>query len=144
PYIVSGQRWFSLRVTEQADGENHPIAMGATASTISKVTALSVVQSPQQSRTTSSKVRFRGRGFTDRTKPVYAHSLCHNRVEQTGLIGKPYGDCGLFSVRRRQFPMSQPRTGTWQVQFDQSPVYSDQSSPYTRIKINVARKPRRD
>jgi hypothetical protein len=132
PYIVSGQRWFTVRLSEK----NTPATAAAGRS---KVTALSVTQSPVKAPT-GSKVRFRGRGFTDRTLPVYAHYLFHAKVERTVLIGKPFGDCGQFSVRRRQFPISRPRTGTWVIQFDQGPHYSPQTSPFTQIKIVVTQK----
>src|SRR5262245_9471951 len=59
PYIAAGQRVFTLRLAEQS---NEKAAVSATA----KVTALSVTASPTRPRNTSTRVRFRGRGFTDR------------------------------------------------------------------------------
>jgi hypothetical protein len=135
PFIASGQRFFSLRLTEQSNKE-------ATVETQAKVTALSVTSSPVKPRNTSTRVRFRGRGFTNRLMPIYAHYVFNNRVRETVRIaGKPFGDCGQFSVRRRQFPFKNPRVGTWTVQFDQEQAYNPNALVYTRLKIVVTRKP---
>jgi len=134
PFIASGQRVFTLRLTE------HDNAAG-TVSTQSKVTALSVTSSPSRPRNTSTRVRFRGRGFTDRLTPIYAHYVFNNRVRETVRIGKPFGDCGQFSVRRRQFPFKNPRVGAWTVQFDQEQAYNPSALVYSRLKIVVSRKP---
>jgi hypothetical protein len=133
PYIDVGERLFTIRLTEhRTDG-----GAGATATATSKVTALTATQSPQVPRTTSSPVRFRGRGFTDLTKPIYAHYVLHGKERQTVMIGKPFGDCGQFSVRRRQFPFKNPHTGTWWIQFDQEQAYNPQASSFTKLKIVV-------
>jgi hypothetical protein len=135
PFIASGQRWFTLRLTERS-------AAAGTVSTRAKVTALSVTSSPSRPRNTSTRVRFRGRGFTNRLMPIYAHYVFNNRVRETVRIaGKPFGDCGQFSVRRRQFPFKNPRVGTWTVQFDQEQAYNPNALVYTRLKIVVTRKP---
>ena len=52
-----------------------------------------------------------------------------------------FGDCGQFSVRRRQFPFKHPHVGAWLVQFDQQATYDPNASAYTRLKIVVSRKP---
>lgn len=133
PYIDVGERPFIIRLTEhRTDG-----VAGATATATSKVTALTATQSPQVPRTTSSPVRFRGRGFTDLTKPLYAHYVFHGQARQTVMIGKPFGDCGQFSVRRRQFPFKNPRIGMWWIQFDQEQAYNQQASSFTKLKIIV-------
>jgi hypothetical protein len=135
PYVDVGQRVFTVRLTEHRPNG----AAGLTATATSKVTALTASQSPQVPRTTSSLVRFRGRGFTDLSKPVYAHYVLNGQERQTVLIGKPSGDCGQFSVRRRQFPFKNPRTGTWSIQFDQAQAYNSQAPTFTRLKIVVKR-----
>ena len=138
PYIASGQRVFSLRLTEQ---EKDPAVTPPTVSTTSKVTALSVTSSPTKPRNTKTRVRFRGRGFTDRLKPIYAHYVFNGKVRQTVQIGKPFGDCGQFSVRRRQFPMRNPHVGAWIVQFDQEQAYNPNATAFARLRIVVSRKP---
>jgi hypothetical protein len=130
PYIGLGQRLFTLRLTEHG-------GTGATAGQTAKVTALQASQSPSQPRTTSSRVRFGGRGFTTRTLPIYAHYVLRGKARQTVLIGKPFGDCGQFSVRRRQFPFKDPHTGTWWLQFDQEQAYNPQARLFTKLKIVV-------
>lgn len=134
PFIASGQRFFTLRLTE------HNNAAG-TVATRTKVTALSVTSSPTRPRNTSTRVRFRGRGFTNRLLPIYAHYVFRGRDRQTVRIGKPFGDCGQFSVRRRQFPFKKPHVGTWTVQFDQEQAYNPQALVFTQLKIVVTRKP---
>jgi hypothetical protein len=135
PYIDSGQRLFTLRVTEnRADGQ--------TITAVSKVTALSVTQTPSRPLTTSSRVRFRVRGLTDKLQPVYAHYVFNGKVRRTLRLGKPYGDCGLLSVRRHQFPFKNPTTGTWWIQFDQEQAYNPQAHLFTKLKVEVTRKPR--
>jgi hypothetical protein len=138
PFVVSNQRRFTLRVTERA----HPMT---TFATVSKVTALSVTQSPR-SAATSRRVRFRGRGFTGPTGPVYAHYVFAGLVRRTVRVAKPYGDCGLFSVRMRQFPFKQnPHRGVWTIQFDQYADYNPHAPVFTTLKITVKAKikPRR-
>jgi hypothetical protein len=105
------------------------------------VTALSVTASPSKPRNTSTRVRFRGRGFTEPFTPVYAHYVFKDKVRETVRIGKPFGDCGQFSVRRRQFPIKHPHVGTWIVQFDQEQAYNPKAIAYARLKIVVSRKP---
>jgi hypothetical protein len=141
PFIASGQRFFTLRLAEQA---RDPAVIPPSVSATSKVAALSVTASPSKPRTTSTRVRCRGRGFTNRLEPIYAHYVFKKRARQTVLIaGKPFGDCGQFSVRRRQFPMKRPHVGTWTVQFDQEQAYNPKALAYTRLKIVVSRKPGR-
>jgi hypothetical protein len=135
PYVASGQRSFTVRLAEQSPRTG-------SASATSKVTALSVTQSPQKPSTTSTRVRFRLRGFTNKLLPVYAHYVLKGKVRQTVQIGKPYGDCGLVSVRRRQFPFAHPQTGSWTIQFDQEQVYNPNAIRYTRLPVRVKRKPR--
>ena len=134
PYVDSGQRLFTLRLTEARVG-------GLTAAHVAKVTALSVTQSPSTPATTSSRVRFRMRGLTDKLQPVYAHYVYDGKVRQTVRLGKPYGDCGLLSVRRRQFPFKHPKPGRWWIQFDQEQAYNPQARLYTKLKVDVTRKP---
>src|SRR5690348_9508794 len=69
PFIASGQRFFTLRLTEET--KDPSVKDPPTVSTTAKVTALSVTTSPSSPRTTSTRVRFRGRGFTNPFLPVY-------------------------------------------------------------------------
>ncbi len=133
PFVASGQQFFALRLTER-DHED------STVETSAKVTALSVTSSPARPRSTSSKVRLRGRGFTNPLLPVYAHYVFRDKVRRTVQIGKPFGDCGQFSVRRRQFPVKKPHVGTWIVQFDQEQAYNPNAQAYTRLKIVVTKR----
>jgi hypothetical protein len=139
PFIATGQRFFSLRLTEETTDPS--VKKPPTVTATSKVTALSVTTSPSRPRTTSTRVRFRGRGFTDRLQPVYAHYVFKDKVRETVRMAKPFGDCGQFSVRRRQFPMKHPHVGAWIVQFDQEQAYNPNALAYTRLKIVVSRKP---
>src|SRR6478609_6089805 len=62
PFVESGQRQFTLRVTEHNNANN-------TVTAVSKVTRLSVEQSPAKA-STNKRVTFRARGFTGITLPT--------------------------------------------------------------------------
>jgi hypothetical protein len=137
PSIETGQRVFSLRLTER----DAPIN---TVSATALVTRLSVEQLPAQART-SQRVRFRGRGFTS-LAPVYAHYVFAGKSRRTVLIGTPQAPCGTFSVRRRQFPFKKsPRRGVWTIWFDQEQRYTPKAAVRVPLKVRVKSriKPRR-
>jgi hypothetical protein len=140
PFPEIPQRVFQLRLTQEAP----PGTPAPTASTTSQVTRLSVEQVPKQART-NRRVRFRGRGFTQ-DLPVYAHYVYAGRARKTVNLGKPTQPCGLFSVKRKQFPFSKrPQVGVWTIQFDQQPKYDPKAAirvPLT-IKVNRTIKPQR-
>jgi hypothetical protein len=129
PFIEEGQREFALRLVER----NQPLnAVTATA----KVTRLSVEQKPRRART-KDRVRFRGRGFMERG-PVYAHYVFAGTSRRTVRIGMPRGDCGTFSVRRRQFPFKRsPRVGVWTIWFDQEEHYDPKAAVRVPLTIRV-------
>jgi|GEM_PF-2373749 len=135
PYVASGQTPFTVRLTEHDDP-------AATVSATSKVTALTVTMSPATART-NQKIRFRGRGFTGAGAPVYAHYVFKGRDRETVRVAKPYGDCGLFSVRMRQFPFkTSPAVGAWTIQFDQEATYDPHAGRYATLKITVRPRPK--
>jgi hypothetical protein len=137
PFIDEGQRTFTLRAVEHDAQTNSAVAT-------SKVTRLSVEQSPERA-TTSDRVRFRGRGFTNLALPVYMHYVFAGKSKKTIEVGLPTGDCGLFSVKRKQFPFKKsPQVGVWTIQFDQSPTYDPKANPRVPLVIKVKRvvKPR--
>jgi hypothetical protein len=148
PFIESGQRTFTLRVTERDHVDN-------TASATSKVTRLSVEQVPAKA-STRERVRFRGRGFTMRAPglipdttvpaPVYAHYVFAGKSRKTVRIGTPTDDCGLISSKRRQFPFKKsPQVGVWTIQFDQDAVYNPKAPIRVPLTIRVRKmiKPQR-
>jgi hypothetical protein len=62
------------------------------------------------------------------------------RSLKTVRIGMPKGDCGLFSVKRRQFPFKKsPRRGIWTIQFDQQKRYNPKASPRVPLPVRVSR-----
>jgi hypothetical protein len=132
PFIDEGQRTFTLRAVEHDAQANSAVMT-------SKVTRLSVEQSPE-SAATSDRVRFRGRGFTNKLLPVYMHYIYAGKSKKTIEIGLPTGDCGLFSVKRKQFPFKKsPQVGVWTIQFDQSPNYDPKANPRVPLTIKVKR-----
>jgi hypothetical protein len=86
-------------------------------------------------------VQFIGRGFTKRA-PVWAHYLYRGKVRKTvRLVRRPTGDCGTFSVRRKQIPVFRPKIGKWTLQIDQQKAYaSAPNSVFVRITITVGRR----
>ena len=131
PYLARGQRPFTLTVTDNANPAN-------TVSAQALVTALTVDITPADARP-SSRVRFRGRGFTGGAA-VYGHYLRKGRVRKTVRLAAPRGDCGTFDVRRRQLPFRRPGSGRWTLQIDQEPVWSaNPASVRVTFAIDVTR-----
>jgi hypothetical protein len=115
PYRRTGQRAFRLAATDQANPAN-------TVAAESNVTAFDVSINPSTAAP-SSKVRFRGRGFTQ-PGTVYGHYLFGGRVRRTvKMSAHPAAPCGTFRVRRRQIPIRKPRLGQWTLQIDQEKKY---------------------
>jgi hypothetical protein len=131
PYETSGQRPFSVSVTERANP-------GVAVSTTSLVTALTFELRPPQAPP-SRRVRFLGRGFVEQAT-VWGHYVFRGQVRRTVRLGHPQGDCGTFDVRRRQIPVPRPRTGRWTLQVDQQRVYATPpDSVFVRVDITVQR-----
>jgi hypothetical protein len=134
PLIDVGQRPFTVRLAEQGDPVN-------TVSATSLVTRFSVEQSPKAAKT-DQHVRFSGRGFTG-PGPIYGHYVFAGRSRRTVKIAVPTGDCGTFSVRRKQFPFAKrPRVGAWTIQFDQARLYSPVTPARVPMTIKVSRAPK--
>ena len=90
----------------------------------------------------SSPVTFTGRGFTG-AGPVWGHYVFNVDRAPGRAPRRPKGPCGTFRVRRRQMPISRPRTGTWTLQADQQRAYAETPSTNVyRIDITVTRTPR--
>jgi hypothetical protein len=134
PFQARGQRLFTLSL---ADNMNPSIAVSAQA----LVTALDVRVRPANAKP-SSRVLFRGRGFTG-GPAVYAHYLRKGRLRKTVLLANATGPCGTFRVRRRQLPIKRPHVGRWMVQVDQERVFRETpASVSVRLVIDVSREPR--
>lgn len=115
PYRRKGQRAFKLTATDRANPAN-------TVDALSNVTAFDVSIRPSTAAP-SSRVRFRGRGFTA-PGTVYGHYLNRGRVRKTVKLARhPGAPCGTFSVKRRQIPVRKPRLGQWLLQIDQERRY---------------------
>jgi hypothetical protein len=132
PYQSDGERPFGVSVSERANPIN-------AANAAPEVTALTVRLRPAQAAP-SRRVRFHGRGFVKRA-PVWAHYLFRGKVRRTvRLVRRPHGDCGTFTVRRRQIPVARPHTGHWTLQVDQQKAYSAApDSVFVRLAIDVQR-----
>jgi hypothetical protein len=114
PFQASGQRPFTLSITENQNAAN-------TVSAQSLVSALGVSVKPANARP-ASRVRFRGRGFTGGPS-VYGHYLRKGRLRKTVLLASTSGPCGTFDVRRRQLPVKHPHRGRWILQIDQDATW---------------------
>jgi hypothetical protein len=129
PHQARGQRPFTVTAAERGNPAN-------VASATSNVTALTVNLRPRRA-SPGRRVRFRGRGFTG-SGAVYGHYLFGGRERRSVRIARPRGDCGTFSVRRRQIPVRRPRTGDWTLQVDQRRDYSDSpGTNWVRLLIKV-------
>ena len=137
PFPQTEQREFTLRLNERDNPVN-------TVSATTKVTQLTVEQLPAKA-STDERVRFKGRGFTAAT-PIYAHYVFAGKSTRTVQLGMPTGDCGLFSIKRKQFPFKKsPRVGVWTIQFDQEQRYNPNAAVRVPLTIKVKRtiRPRR-
>lgn len=132
PFQASGERPMTVTLTERGNPAN---ALTAT----TRVTALSVTLRPRRAAT-SSRIRFRGRGFT-KDRSVWGHYVYRGRVRKTvRLAARPDGACGRFSVRRRQIPIVRPRAGKWTLQVDQQHRWSSRpDSVFVPVPITVQR-----
>lgn len=132
PYQPSGQRAFSITVTERSNRAN-------TLAATPLVTALGFELRPAQAPP-SRRVRFVGRGFIARGS-VWGHYVFGGKVRRTvRIVRHPKSPCGTFSVRRRQIPIVRPRTGRWMLQVDQQRRYSPTpNTVFFRLDITVAR-----
>jgi hypothetical protein len=129
PHQERGQRLFTVTVAERGNPAN-------VASATTNVSALTVNLRPKRAAP-GRRVRFRGRGFTG-SGPVYAHYLFGGRERRSVRVARPQGDCGTFTVRRRQIPIRRPRTGDWTLQVDQRRDYSDTpGTNWVRLLIKV-------
>lgn len=130
PSQPEGEKPFQVVATQQGDP-------AVTASQSSRVSALTVGIKPRRARP-SSKVRFRGRGFTGPGR-VYAHYRYRNKTRER-VSFKKQGPCGTFAARKRQIPVRRPGTGAWTVQFSQQKKYSSKpSTMFVRLTILVTR-----
>jgi hypothetical protein len=127
PHQPRGERAFAV---EARDGINSVVAQ-------SRVTNLAVTMRPRRAAPTS-RVRFRGRGFTQ-AAPIYAHYLFGGKEQKTvRFMRRSTAPCGTFRVKRRQIPVPRARTGRWIVQFDQNRAYSAKPNPvWVRLPIVV-------
>ena len=72
------------------------------------------------------------------------HYVFAGKSKRTVELGLPTGDCGRFSVRRKQFPFKKsPQRGVWTIQFDQEARYNPKASPRVPLTIKVRVKPTR-
>jgi hypothetical protein len=134
PFQARGQRPFTFTLTDNANPAN-------TVSAQSLVTALDVRVTPADARP-SSRVRFRGRGFTG-GQAVYGHYLRKGRVRKTVPLASAVGPCGTFDVRRRQLPIRHPHTGRWILQVDQDATWTaEPRSVQVSLVIDVMSGPR--
>ena len=131
PAQPSGQRRFILTAAEQGNAAQ-------VTSVDALVTRLSVTARPKRARPTD-RITFRGRGFAV-DRPVYAHYVRRGIARRTvRLTAGANGPCGTFAVRRRQFPFK-PRVGTWYLQVDQNPAYTDvPGTAFVTLKVLVRR-----
>ena len=131
PLQRSGEREFTITATEAGQ---------EPATVVSRVTALSVTVKPKRAKSTQ-KVTFTGRGFTEPGVPVYLHHMLRGRNRKTVRLAMPTGPCGTFTVRRRQFPMRRPASGTWTFRFEQDATWRAQPvRPFFLIDVLVKRR----
>ncbi len=131
PLQRKGEREFTVTATEAGQ---------VPATVISRVAALSVTVRPKKAKATQT-VTFTGRGFTEPGVPVYVHHMLRGRNRKTVTLAEPEGACGTFTVRRKQFPMRRPASGTWTFRFEQDARWrSLPVRPFFMIDVLVKRR----
>jgi hypothetical protein len=131
PFMATGQREFTVTITEQGNPDN---VVTATAHT----TALGVNVKPRATKPFK-QVRWKGRGFTA-DKAIYAHWVYKGKVRKTVRMSRDPGLCGTFEKKTPQIPVA-AREGRWTVQFDQSKEFKAKpSTTFVRITIVVSRR----
>ena len=131
PFVSRGIRGFTVTLTERGNPAN-------TVSATAKSTALGVSLSDHHAEV-SQRVRFSGLGFIE-PKPIYAHYVRKGRLRETVRMARRPGECGGFSVRRREFPFPRPKQGLWVIKFDQHRRFirpSQRPIRFARILIRV-------
>lgn len=133
PVQDSGERPFTVSVTDEADPAQ-------TAAAASRVTTVAVSVSPRKGPATQ-RVRFRGRGFTNLSRPVFGHYVKRGRERRTVRFARrPGGPCGTFRATRRRLPFERPATGRWRLRVDQSRRYrAEPAGPFVDLSIQVRR-----
>lgn len=133
PIQKAGARAFDVAVIDESDPRQAAVGR-------SRVTALGARIRPRRGAPRR-RVRFRGRGFTDASRPVYAHYVRRGRVRRTvRLKARPSGPCGTFSSRRRRFPLRRPRPGRWTVRIDQFASYRP-APPGVHVDLTIRVRP---
>ena len=122
------QHTYSLAAQDQTNPAN-----AATASvTVTKLTATLKPRRAKPAR----KVKFGIHGMPP-GRTVWLHYVFHGKSRATKKIGKPEAPCGTLTVRKRFFPMSHPKTGTWTFQFDNKRKYSASNRPAIRGQVLI-------
>lgn len=130
PHKRRGERTFSL-VLAQRDRPATRLQLR------SRVTALDV-RLRSRGAGPRAVVAWAGRGFTA-AGPIFAHYVRDGRSHRTQRLGVARGACGVFRVRRRQFPFS-PSTGSWTIQVDQQRKFAPMpDSSFVRLPVTVRR-----
>ncbi|CAA9461380.1 MAG: hypothetical protein AVDCRST_MAG38-102 [uncultured Solirubrobacteraceae bacterium] len=127
-----GERRLRIELRER-DDPRHRIEV------TSRVSALSVRLRPRSARARS-VVTWTGRGFTA-PGPVHVHYLKGGAVRRSVRLAVPRRPCGVFRVRRAQFPFS-PSLGAWVLQVDQQrPFTPVPATPFVQLPVTVQRVP---
>jgi hypothetical protein len=131
PFMATGQREFTVTITEQGNPAN---VITATAHS----TALGVTVKPQATKPFK-QVRWKGRGFTA-DKPIYAHWVYKGKVRKTIRMSRNPGLCGTFERKTPQIPVDSPGLGRWTVQFDQAKRFkASPNTTFVRLTIVISR-----
>ncbi len=69
---------------------------------------------------------------------VYGHYVRAGKLRKTVTLGVPQGPCGTIDVRKRQIPITKPKTGRWTLQVDNQQAYSSRpAGVLVRLAITV-------
>ncbi len=75
-------------------------------------------------------------GFTP-DQPIYGHFRFNGKLRASVKLGRASNPCGLLTVRRA-FPVRNPNTGIWKVQYSQSKTFKAQSVPRLDAEVTIS------
>lgn len=129
-FILPGFKTFSMTARSQATAQ-------VLAASKFRVANFAVKAQPARARpSTTVKYLFSGFG---QGRPIYGHYFLHGKLRTTKRFGTAKGACGTLKAKSHLYPGSNPRFGTYKVQFDQARKFRKQNVPRLVTKLRIFR-----
>jgi len=126
----AGAKKFTITAQDETSGTG-------SASTTAWVANLAFSTNPSVAKP-SKVVHFSFSGFK-RGAVIYGHYLRGHKVVATQRFGRATGICGLLKSKARLFPLRNPPSGTYKLQFDDSRGYRANTLPRVDSSLQIER-----